>query len=225
MNSMKRQFAAATAALLISGCASSSGPIGQNERGDTLNERSPRFAHSEDRLPPDPNRPPDNRELKAVPTVIQHDPALNKPQEPREDKGLSVNAGADQLVRPQDPTQTPEAPKAAGGPAGQSKGATVTSADTFLAERVNVAIAKARKSGTNIANADSTTTTTSNASKETQGEAKALPGIEVTAKNGVVTLNGSVATDEERGAFEQAASRVPGVTSVNNYLTVSKNKQ
>lgn len=219
---MKQQIAAAAAVLLITGCASS-GPIGENERGDTLNERSARFAHSEDRLPPDPNRPPDNRELKAVPTVIQHDPGLNKPQETREDKGLAVNAGADQLIRPQDPTQTPEAPKASGGPAGQSKGARVTSGDSYLAERVNAAIAQARKSGTNVVNADPASLR--NGSKETQGEAKALPGIEVTAKNGVVTLNGSVATEDERSAFEQAASRVPGVTSVNTYLTVSKNKQ
>jgi osmotically-inducible protein OsmY len=37
-----------------------------------------------------------------------------------------------------------------------------------------------------------------------------------------VTLSGSVASEAERASFEQTASRVPGVTSVNNYLTVTK---
>jgi osmotically-inducible protein OsmY len=58
--------------------------------------------------------------------------------------------------------------------------------------------------------------------KESNGENKAIQNLEVAAKNGVVTLSGSVKSDAERTSAEQAASRVKGVTSVNNYLTVSK---
>ena len=181
---------------------------------DTLNEPSDRFAYLEDRRPPNPNRPADNREQKAIPTVIQKDPALDKAPIDRDDKGLAVNAGPDQHVRPQDPTQTPEAAKAVGGPAGQSQKETVNSADVALADRVKETLSTSRKSD---ANTDPTLT-----AKETNGENKTIPNLEVTAKNGRVTLSGSVASEAERTAFEQTASRVPGVTSVNNYLSVTK---
>lgn len=46
---------------------------------DTLNERSDRLAHLEDRRPPNPNMPRDTRELKAIPSVVQHEPAFNQP--------------------------------------------------------------------------------------------------------------------------------------------------
>jgi hypothetical protein len=196
--------------MLIAGCASSD--VVANK--DTLNEPSERLAYLEDRRPPNPNRPADNREQKAVPTVVQKDPALDKAPIDRDDKGLAVNAGADQLVRPQDPTQTEEAPKAVGGPAGQSQKETTNSADAALAARVTDAISIARKAD---GNSDPTLT-----SKETNGEKKAIPNLEVTAKNGRVTLSGSVKSEAERTGFEQTASRVPGVTSVNNYLTVTK---
>ena len=117
-------------------------------------------------------------------------------------------------MRPQDPTQTPEAAKAVGGPAGQSQKETVNSADVALADRVKETLSTSRKSD---ANTDPTLT-----AKETNGENKAIPNLEVTAKNGRVTLSGSVASEAERTAFEQTASRVPGVTSVNNYLSVTK---
>jgi hypothetical protein len=209
---MKAQLAGLSVGILIfAGCAS--GNRGGLATQDTLNEPSDRFAALEDRRPPNPNRPIDNRELKAAPTVIQKDPALDKAPADRGDKGLAVNAGPDQLVRPQDPTQTPGAPNAAGGPAGQQQDS-ATSADTDLATRVKEALATARK-------ADSNTDPTL-ASKQTNGERKGLPNVDVTAKNGRVTMSGTVASDAERSAFEQAASRVTGVTSVNNYLTVTK---
>jgi hypothetical protein len=196
--------------LLMAGCASSD--VVANR--DTLNEPSDRLAYLEDRRPPNPNQPADNREQKAVPTVVQKDPALDKAPIDREDKGLAVNAGPDQLVRPQDPTQTEEAPTGVGGPAGQSQKETVNSADTALAARVTDAISVSRKADGNI---DPALT-----SKETNGEKKAIPNLEVTAKNGRVTLSGSVKSEAERTGFEQTASRVPGVTSVNNYLAVTK---
>ena len=195
--------------LLLTGCAHT-----DVASKDTLNEPSDRFAYSEDRRPPNPNRPPDNREQKAIPTVIQKDPALDKAPIDRDDKGLAVNAGPDQHVRPQDPTQTPEAPKAVGGNAAQSQKETVNSADMALADRVREALSTSRKPD---GNTDPTLT-----AKETNGEKKAIPNLEVTAKNGRVTLSGSVASESERAGFEQTASRVPGVTSVNNYLTVTK---
>ena len=196
--------------MLIAGCASSD--VVANK--DTLNEPSDRLAYLEDRRPTNPNRPTDNREQKAIPTVVQKDPALDKAPIDRDDKGLAVNAGPDQLVRPQDPTQTEEAPKAVGGPAGQSQKETVNSADTALAARVVDAISTSRKTD---GNTDPALT-----SKETNGENKAIPNLEVTAKNGRVTLSGSVKSEAERTGFEQTASRVPGVTSVNNYLVVAK---
>jgi len=195
--------------LLLAGCAST-----DVANKDTLNEPSDRFAYLEDRRPPNPNRPADNREQKAVPTIVQKDPALNKAPIDREDKGLAVNAGADQLVRAQDPTQTEEAPKAAGGPAGQSQKETANSADTTLASRVIDALATSRKANEN--------TDASLTSKQTNAENKAIPNLEVTAKNGRVTLSGTVKSEAERTGFEQTASRVPGVSSVNNYLTVTK---
>src|SRR4051812_21958468 len=195
--------------LLLAGCAST-----DVANKDTLNEPSDRFAHLEDRQPPNPNRPLDNREQKAAPTVIQKNPALDKAPIDRDDKGLAVNAGPDQHVRPQDPTQTPEAAKAVGGNAAQSQKETVNSADIALADRVREALSTSRKSD---GNTDPTLT-----AKETNGENKAIPNLEVTAKNGLVTLSGAVASEAERTDFEQTASRVPGVTSVNNYHTVTK---
>src|SRR3954465_3115885 len=180
--------------LLLAGCAHT-----DVANKDTLNEPSDRFAYLEDRLPPDPNRPPDNRDQKAIPTVIQKDPALDKAPIDRDDKGLAVNAGPDQHVRPQDPTQTPEAAKAVGGNAAQSQKETVNSADIALADRVREALSTSRKSD---GNTDPTLT-----AKETNGENKAIPNLEVTAKNGLVTLSGTVASEAERSGFEQAASR------------------
>lgn len=216
----KRQFlaGAATMAALLAGCASA--PVAQMERHDTLNERSDRAAHLDDRLPPNPNRPPDNREQKAVPTVVKQDPGLNKPAEKTDDKGLAVNAGPDKFVRPQDPTQTPEAPKAAGGPAGQARSQIVTSADASLSDRVTEALSKLGQSGL-----ESNAAPALKSAASDTGEAKVLPGVEVTAKEGVVTLNGSVASEDQRALFEKGASQVLGVTSVNNFLTVQKNKQ
>jgi hypothetical protein len=195
--------------LLLAGCAHT-----DVANKDTLNEPSDRFAYLEDRRPPNPNRPLDNRELKATPTVIQKDPALDKAPIDRADKGLAVNAGPDQHVRAQDPTQTEEAPKAVGGPAGQSQKESVNSADMALADRVKEALTIALKSD---GNTDATLT-----AKESSGENKGIPNLEVTAKNGRVTLSGSVQSEAERTSYEQKASRVPGVTSVNNYLTVTK---
>jgi hypothetical protein len=206
---MKAQIAGLSlGVLLFAGCASN-----DVANKDTLNERSDRLATLEDRLPPNPNRPVDNREQKASPTIVQKDPALDKAPLDREDKGLAVNAGPDQHVRPQDPTQTEEAPKAIGGPA-TPQPETVNSADTALATRVKEALSTARKTD---ANTDPALT-----AKGSNGENKSIQNLEVTAKNGVVTLSGSVKSDAERSASEQSASRVKGVASVNNYLTVSK---
>src|SRR4051812_4541035 len=114
---MKAQIAGLSLGVfLLAGCASAD--VAQK---DTLNEPSDRFAYLEDRRPPNPNRPADNRELKAMPTMVQKDPALDKAPIDREDKGLAVNAGPDQHVRAQDPTQTEEAPKPVGGAAAQSQ--------------------------------------------------------------------------------------------------------
>jgi hypothetical protein len=199
--------------LFLSGCAAT-----DVANKATLNERSDRMAFLEDHRPPNPNQPRDNRELKSTAPIVQQDPALNKPSATadRDDKGLVVNAGADKFIRQQDPTQTDEAPQAAGGPALQSRSETVSSADSALVGRVKEAIAKLPKGNSNT---DPQVT-----SKETNGENKGMPNIQVTAKNGVVTLNGSVNTDADRTAFEQAASRTAGVQSVNNYLTVTKTK-
>jgi hypothetical protein len=206
---MKAQIAGLSlGVLLFAGCASN-----DVVNKDTLNERSDRFATLEDRLPPNPNRPVDNREQKATPTIVQKDPALDKAPLDREDKGLAVNAGPDQHVRAQDPTQTEEAPKAVGGPA-TPQPETVNSADTALATRVKEALSTARKTDAN--------TDPALIAKVSNGENKTIQNLEVTAKNGVVTLSGSVKSDAERSAAEQSASRVKGVASVNNYLTVSK---
>src|ERR1041385_661321 len=165
---MKAQIAGLSLGVLIlAGCASSN--VATKDK-DTLNEPSDRFAYLEDRRAPNPNRPPDNRELKAIPTVVQKDPALDKAPIDRADKGLAVNAGPDQHVRPQDPTQTPEAPKAVGGPATQQR--ETLNSDDELAARVKEAMAKSRKSDSNV---DPSLT-----AKETNGENKALPNIEVT---------------------------------------------
>ena len=206
---MKAQIAGLSlGVLLFAGCASN-----DVASKDTLNERSDRFATLEDRLPPNPNRPVDNREQKATPTIVQKDPALDKAPLNREDKGLAVNAGPDQHVRAQDPTQTEQAPKAVGG-AATTQPETVNSADVTLATRVKDALSIAPKTD---ANTDPVLT-----AKESNGENKAIQNLEVAAKNGVVTLSGSVKSDAERTSAEQAASRVKGVASVNNYLTVSK---
>lgn len=206
---MKAQIAGLSlGVLLLAGCASN-----DVANKDTLNERSDRFATLEDRLPPNPNRPADNREQKATPTIVQKDPALDKAPIDREDKGLAVNAGPDQHVRAQDPTQTEQAPKAVGG-AATTQPETVNSADVALATRVKDALSTTPKTD---ANTDPVLT-----AKESNGENKAIQNLEVAAKNGVVTLSGSVKSDAERTSAEQAASRVKGVTSVNNYLTVSK---
>ena len=199
---------------LLAGCASND--VAQR---DTLNERSDRMAATDDRLPPNPNRPTDTRELKTVPTVVQHDPASNEPDQ-REDKGLAVNAGQDQLVRPQDPTKTPEAEasKAAGGVA-TTEQTTVAKADSDLVARVKDAIA-------NLKNKDANLTAEPAAQNDsTNGEKKAVQNLEVTARNGVVTLSGSVDSETERTSMEQAATRVPGATSVANYLVVTKSNQ
>jgi hypothetical protein len=203
-------------ALLLAGCASRD--VAQT---DTLNEPSDRFAYLEDRRPPNPNRPKDTRDLKSPPTIVQKDPALDKPPidqsdktPERDDKGLAVNSGVDQHVRAQDRTQADNSPNAVGGPAVTQRQENVTSADTALAARVEEALAASRKGEANI---DPTLT-----AKESNGENKAIPDLQVTTKDGRVTLSGSVKSEAERTAFELAASRVPGVTEVNNYLTVTK---
>lgn len=195
---------------ILAGCASSSDIADK----DTLNERSERLAHMEDRLPPNPNRPPDNRELKASPTVVQGDAAFNKPEDERDDKGLAVNAGPDQHVRPQDPTQSEESPKAVGGPAGQSQKGGASNGDLSLAQRVKETFAASRV-GTE-SNLDP------QRGVETVQGVKSMDNVEVTAKNGIVTLTGSVPSETERTAWEQAASRAPGVVSVSNQLVVTK---
>ena len=206
---MKAQIAGLSLGfLLLAGCAST-----DVADKDTLNEPSDRFAVAEDRLPPNPNRPMDNREQKATPTIVQKDPALDEPPTNREDKGLAVNSGPDQHVRPQDPTQTPDAPKAVGGPA-TPQPETVNSADTTLAARVKDALATPRKADPNVE--------PEIAANPTNGENKGVANIEVTAKNGIVTLSGSAKSEAERTSLEQRASRTPGVLSVNNYLVVTK---
>jgi hypothetical protein len=178
-------------ALLLAGCAHNGD--GNAARQDTLNDRS------------------DRMDLKSIPTVVQHDPALNEPTETRADKGLTPNPGADQLIKAQDPKLT--VPAAVGGPA-QGQTETVTLADSDLAARVKEAVSDLNNRDTS---ADPALT-----SPETQGETKTLQNLEVSAKSGVVMLSGSVSSDDERTAIEQAASRVKGVTSVSNYLTVAK---
>jgi hypothetical protein len=201
-------------AALLAGCASN-----DVAKRDTLNERSERMQASEDRLPPNPNRPVDTRDLKSAPTVVQHDPAANEPDQ-REDKGLAVNAGQDQLVRPQDPTKTPEAeaPKAVGG-AATTQQTSVTKGDSDMAARVKDAISNLKNKDANLAAQPAAQ------SDSTNGEKKAVQNLEVTAKNGAVTLSGSVDSEAERTAMEQAATHVPGVTSVANYLVVTKSNQ
>jgi hypothetical protein len=213
---MKAQIAGLSlGVLLLAGCASRD--VAQT---DTLNEPSDRFAYLEDRRPPNPNRPKDTRDLKSPPTIVQKDPALDKPPidqsdktPERDDKGLAVNSGVDQHVRAQDRTQADNAPNAEGGPATTQR-ESVSSADSALAAQVEQALVSSRKP---VANADPTLT-----SKESNGETKAIPNVHVAAKNGRVTLSGAVKSEAERTSFEQAASRVPGVTEVNNYLTVTK---
>jgi hypothetical protein len=205
---------------LLAGCASTD--VAQK---DTLNEPSDRMAALEDHRPPNPNRPNDTRELKAIPTVVQHDPALDKPKpDQHENKGLVVNAGQDQLVRTQDPTTADNAPVAKGGPATPAQTATVVKADSELATKVKDAISKMRNPGANV-DTQAKTESQATSSSPTNGEAKAIDTFEVTAKNGEVTLSGSVDSETQRTGFEQAASRVQGVKSVNNYLTVSKSEK
>src|SRR5688500_17946763 len=138
MNALKSSLIA-SAVLFAGGCATA-----ERAEKDTLNERSERLAHLEDRRPPNPNQPADNREQKATPSVIQAEPTPKALPAEQEGKGLVVNAGPDQHVRPQDPTQTDEAPQAVGGPAAQVQTGTVASADAALAARVKEALAKAR---------------------------------------------------------------------------------
>ena len=214
---MKEQIVGLSLGILVfAGCATH-----DVARTDTLNEPSDRFAYLEDRRPPNPNRPTDTPDIKTTPTVIQKDPALDKPKidrddkaAERDDKGLVVNSGPDQHVRAQDPTQSDNAPTAVGGPATTQEKGTVTSADSALAARVKEALSTARKSDSNVDPAV--------ASNETNGENKGIRDLEVTAKNGRVTISGSVKSDADRIGFEQAASRLPGVSSVNNNLVVTK---
>jgi hypothetical protein len=51
-----------------------------------------------------------------------------------------------------------------------------------------------------------------------------LRDIKVSAKDGVVSLNGSVDSDAEKGVIEQGISRMQGVKSVKNNLTVGNGK-
>jgi osmotically-inducible protein OsmY len=214
---MKAQIVGLSLGLFVfAGCATR-----DVARTDTLNEPSDRFAYLEDRRPPNPNRPTDSPDIKTTPTVVQKDPALDKSKidqddkaAERDDKGLAVNSGPDQHVRAQDPTQSDNAPNSAGGPATTQERGTATSADSALAARVREALSTARKSDSNI---DPTV-----ASKESNGENKGIQNLEVAAKNGHVTLFGSVKSDADRTAFEQTAARVPGVSSVSNNLVVTK---
>jgi osmotically-inducible protein OsmY len=121
------------------------------------------------------------------------------------------------LVRPQNPAQTDTAPGAVGGSATASETATLSKADSELATRVKDAIS-------NLKNKDANVEPVTKADA-TSGEAKGTRNVEVVAKSGVVTLSGSVDSESERTSMEQAATRVTGVTSVNNYLTVTKSNQ
>lgn len=206
---------------LLAGCASTD--VAQK---DTLNEPSDRLAALEDHRPPNPNRPNDTRELKAPPQIVQHDPALDRPNpDSRDNKGLAVNAGQDQLVRTQDPTIADNAPVAKGGPATTQESATVVKADSELATRVKDAITKMRNPGANLDAQTQPTAAAATKAKDTDGETKAIQNFEVSAKNGAVTLSGSVDSETERTSIEQEAARVPGVKSLNNHLTITKSEQ
>ena len=51
--------------------------------------------------------------------------------------------------------------------------------------------------------------------------ASAAQNVEVHAKNGEITLQGSVNTQQDKASLEGKAQQVAGVTRVNNQLTVS----
>jgi len=51
--------------------------------------------------------------------------------------------------------------------------------------------------------------------------ASAAQHVQVHAKNGEITLSGSVSTQEEKASLENKAKQVSGVSSVNNQLTVT----
>jgi hypothetical protein len=191
--------------LTLAGCASTD--VAQK---DTLNEPSNRLAALEDRRPPNPNRPNDSRDLQAIPTVVQHDPALNKPAAAK-GKDVAVTAGNDSLVRPQDPTVTELTPKAAGAPALATERATFSKADNELATRVKDAIQQTN-----------TKTDPALRNRASNGEGKVFPNLEIKAKSGEVILSGSVGSETERTAIEQAVIGVQGVTVVVNQITVSK---
>jgi osmotically-inducible protein OsmY len=93
----------------------------------------------------------------------------------------------------------------------------VSKADSELATRVRDAIGKTQNKDANNDPAK--------ASDPATVEGKAKPNLEITAKNGAVFLSGSVPSETERTAFEQAATEVPGVKSVENYLTVTKSNR
>jgi len=51
--------------------------------------------------------------------------------------------------------------------------------------------------------------------------ASAAQHVQVHAKNGEITLRGSVSSQEEKAALENKAEQISGVSSVNNQLTVT----
>ncbi len=190
---------ALAAALLLVGCAS------QNH--------SARRAASDPSPPPNgrarafDNRPPSAAPATPLPEALVPAPPLAN----REGKGLEVNPGPDQHVRTQDPTLIEGAPRPSTGNPAQSQSGSAASAEAGLAARVLDAISQAHAAKFN-----------SNPARAPRaGEQKRPLPIEVTAKNGVVTLSGSVSSEADRAAFEQAASGVRGVQRVESQLTVN----
>lgn len=51
--------------------------------------------------------------------------------------------------------------------------------------------------------------------------ASAAQNVQIYAKNGEITLQGSVSTQQEKAALESKAQQVAGVSRVNNQLTVT----
>jgi len=193
----KNSAAMVGAIVFLVGCA---GPSGKTTMREEPREHATGMAALDDRRP--------------IPVVTQHDPAHTLSPDSRVDKGLTVPPGVDTLVKAQDPKTV--IPPATGAPA-QSQSDTVTLEDSDLAARVKDAISKLNNTDANLDPALK--------SRETNGETKALQNIEVTAKNGLVTITGSTPSEAERTAIEQTASRVKGAISVSNYVTVSKTEK
>jgi len=57
--------------------------------------------------------------------------------------------------------------------------------------------------------------------KQDAAVASAAQNVQIYAKNGEITLQGSVSTQQEKAAVESKAQQVAGVSRVNNQLTVT----